>query len=121
MFIGSADVKTCLRRRDPEIAYVEPIDSRPGRALAQQALETIEGLGLPGYACLDAAVRQVPDPAGEPLAHRDGLREVAETYALHATSDHVLSRDAHLEERPIIPPDGCAPWNWPGCYHFKSA
>ena len=121
MFIGSTDVKPRVLRLGRKIARVEAVDARPRRTLAQQALETIENLRLPGGAGFDAAVRQVPHPAGEPLVYRDRLREVAEAYALHATSDHVPSRDAHLEERTIIPPETRAPRNGPGCYHFESA
>jgi hypothetical protein len=58
-------------------------------------LEARERFGIADRKRLDAAVKEIPDPAAHAFAERVLADEVAETDALHSARDEILARQWH--------------------------
>ena len=83
------------------LVYIDVVDTSARWPLPDQALESLDGFGLPFDDNLDASIGAVPHPAVQPFAIGGLLCEIPEAHALHATADQISPCHAHAERRII--------------------
>jgi len=78
------------------VVHIDAIDAGAARPVSHGLFETRQRLGVALRGDFDAAVGKIPDPALNPFARRDVLREHAEADALDATADQIPPGDPHM-------------------------
>ena len=99
MVHGHRMLKPVWRPSARVVLDLDALDARAGRPVPHVALEPLERLRVAFGGDLDAAVRQIPDPAVQPLAGGGRLGEEAEADALHAPADQISPRAEHTGRR----------------------
>jgi len=73
------------------VVDLDALDARGRRPLAQRALESLDRLGVAFGLHFDAAIGQIPRPAVNALACRDGFGEPPEADALYSPANQKTS------------------------------
>ena len=79
----------------PAVLDLDVVDARARRAVAQRALEAIEGVGVALGERLNGAIGEVPDPPVQPFALSGLEGKVSKPDGLDAPGDQISPRDAH--------------------------
>ena len=78
---------------------IHMFDASAGRAMSDRMLEPRDRIRLAFRQRLDAAVRQIADPAVQAFALRHRLGEKSEADALDAAAHEISSGDPHSKPR----------------------
>ena len=78
---------------------IHVLDASAGRAMTDRVLEPRDRIRLAFRQRLDAAVRQIADPAVQSFALRHRLGEKPEANALDAAAHEISSGDPHSKPR----------------------
>src|SRR4051812_33779950 len=98
------DVEPCLIAIGDLVGYLNPVDARRRRSVADSVLKSLDRFQFTFGMDFEASVAEIAHPPVQSFAGGCGAGEETEPDALNAAGDDELTSATHGKERPIISP-----------------